>query len=1056
MSFFTRLTHKNKDRWHNDRIFRVLGETVSVAKAVVHEALDDDAAQVDDGKPSFRNPEPAEIKRSKEVAHSSEPAPSVTRTIILDGLGETPSFRNPYILDDEEVEQSGVKRESGPHGWGTGEVPYQHEPWFQGFGKNPRALAEKYEYRFNKFTADLKKEGWSDRQIADAMGITLKTLKARRAISSNLYHQAQIKTIDDILSTDPYISNNEIARRTGWADTTVGSLRKELSGIKDSRSSKQRRTTDALKSRVDEVGYVDVSEGSEYWMDATKSRLENAVEQLVQQGYVCQKISVQQQTNLERWTDTLVLAKPGETKESILAHKADIKPPVDVEEHEGTTLGLRYKPESIDSKRIMVRYAEEGGKERDGLIELRRGVEDISLGQSNYAQVRIAVDGTHYMKGVAVYSDDMPPGVDVIYNSKQNKGASKDDVYKPLKHKFDDKTQVDWDNPFGATVKEGVEGNGVRGGQRTYIGEDGKEHLSVINKINEEGDWLKWNSNNTLATQMLSKQTVELAKKQIDLSVSVAKSKLDEILALENPVMKRQYLLEYADKCERQAVDMQTVGLPRQGVKVIVPITDLKDNQIYAPGLPDGTSVVCIRYPHEGLFQIPSLTVNNKSKLGRKTLGAAPDAVGISAKTAEQMSGADFDGDTVLVIPNDGSIQSKRAIKDLVEFDAKVVYAGYPGMKRLDKHRGYDMMGQVSNLITDMTLQNAPLQEIVRAVKFANTIIDAHKHSLNWEQAESDLKIKELRAKYQPGNKSTTLIARAKGEHTILDREEGDYIVDPETGKKHRVLFDPETGDKIYRETGRTERKSKKVIDPETGEEHWETKVVPKKIKVENMAYTNDARTLISKGQFPMEVAYADYANQLKQIARDARKATLSITIDKKDPVAAKVYASEVASLKAKLIIAKKRAPIERMAQRYAGLVVEAKLREHPELKLKENEDELKRLRTQATSAARYRFSGKRKRDSFDVTPKEWEAIQAKAVSKTTLEEIMRYADESALKQYALPKQGKTLLKSQISTIKAMANKKTHGDFAYTQEEIADALGISATMVSKVLLGEVA
>ena len=54
-------------------------------------------------------------------------------------------------------------------------------------------------------------------------------------------------------------------------------------------------------------------------------------------------------------------------------------------------------PKSIDSDRIAIRYAEDGGRKRDGLIELRRGVDDISLGNSKYAQCRILVDGTHYL-----------------------------------------------------------------------------------------------------------------------------------------------------------------------------------------------------------------------------------------------------------------------------------------------------------------------------------------------------------------------------------------------------------------------------------------------------------------------------------------------------------------------------------------------------------------------------------------------------------------------------------------------------------------------------------
>jgi hypothetical protein len=67
----------------------------------------------------------------------------------------------------------------------------------------------------------------------------------------------------------------------------------------------------------------------------------------------------------------------------------------------------------------------------------------ISLGRSSYAQVRISVDGTHYLKGMAVYKDDLPAGTDLVFNTNKSKvGNSKHDVMK----KQDD----DPERPFGA------------------------------------------------------------------------------------------------------------------------------------------------------------------------------------------------------------------------------------------------------------------------------------------------------------------------------------------------------------------------------------------------------------------------------------------------------------------------------------------------------------------------------------------------------------------------------------------------------------------------------
>ena len=79
----------------------------------------------------------------------------------------------------------------------------------------------------------------------------------------------------------------------------------------------------------------------------------------------------------------------------------------------------------------------------DGIIQLRRGVKDLSLGDAKYSQVRILVDGDKYLKGMAVYSDNMPDGIDVIFNSNK---TSIEKALKPIK--TDDPM-----NPFGSLIK---------------------------------------------------------------------------------------------------------------------------------------------------------------------------------------------------------------------------------------------------------------------------------------------------------------------------------------------------------------------------------------------------------------------------------------------------------------------------------------------------------------------------------------------------------------------------------------------------------------------------
>ena len=111
----------------------------------------------------------------------------------------------------------------------------------------------------------------------------------------------------------------------------------------------------------------------------------------------------------------------------------------------GVTFNELKKPTSIDSKRISICYGDEGGLNKDGVIEIRRGVPDLDLGNSHYAQVRILVDGTHYLKGMAMYSDDIPDGVDIVFNTNKKSGTDKMNVLKPIKD--------DPENPFGALIK---------------------------------------------------------------------------------------------------------------------------------------------------------------------------------------------------------------------------------------------------------------------------------------------------------------------------------------------------------------------------------------------------------------------------------------------------------------------------------------------------------------------------------------------------------------------------------------------------------------------------
>ena len=905
---------------------------------------------------------------------------------------------------------------SGRYPWGSGENPNQHPKTFldhvnsmrkeglsdseiaKGLGMTQHEFNNKYFYEDVKAK---RQRGMTDKQIAEEKDISIRELKSKYSIAFTENRQGHISEAHRL--QEQGLNKKQIADRFGVNESTVrGWLAEGASDHQNITLS----TVDILKKEVSKSKYVDVGSGVAESMGITPTRLDTAVQYLVDNGYEKHKLQIPQVGTVDQMTTMKVLCAPGTTWKELRDHRNEIgiinarfNSP-----NGRSPLGLE-PVKSISSKRIQVAYLEDGGIHKDGVIELRRGVEGLSLGNANYAQVRIGVDGTHFLKGMAIYSDNLPPGVDIRFNTNKSKYdpniKSKLDVFKPMK--TDKNGKVIEDNPFGATIKVG--------GQKGYL-----------NIVREEGDWSTWRK--TIASQFLSKQPLNLAKDQLNLTREIRKQELDEINALTNPIIKKHLLDQFADACDRDAVHLKAAAMSRQSSRVILPLDTIKPNQIYAPGYKDGEKVVLIRYPHGGTFEIPSLTVNNRNREGNKLFPAAQDAVGIHHSVAERLSGADFDGDTVLVIPNNKKrIVSTSHLKDLEGFDPKTAYPYKKGIKVMPDHgpNGTQMqMGKISNLITDMTLRGASEEQIARAVKHSMVVIDANKHKLDYEQSEKDNNIAELRRLYQ----SKTDSARAGGASTLISRAKSPvYIPHREVVKGERGI-NPETGERIFKETGKTRKDG-----------------TPKQTKTTQMANTSDAMTLVSKQRMPMEILYANHANQMKALANEARKGILST----KDPVISKqaqaTYSSEVASLKRKVSDAVQHQPYERKAQVLANHTVSLMVVENPTM----TKEDRKKAKAQAIVEMRYRLGGKK--PSVTITDREWEAIQAGAVSKTTLKQVVRYADQDALKQRALPKEYKGLTSSKVQLAKVM---KSNG---YTMEEIAARFGVSKSTVSKAING---
>ena len=912
----------------------------------------------------------------------------------------------------DELLHYGMPRRSGRYPWGSGKDPYQHSG------------------DFLSRVEELTKKGMSEKDIADSMGLTTSQLRIQKSLAKDERRTIEVDTAKGL--REKGYSLNEIAKMMGYKnDSSVRSLLNEQS---ESRMKEAMNTAKFLKKQVDEKGMIDVGVGVERELGISKEKLKTALYILEMEGYNTFGGGVPQVNNPGKQTNIKVLCPPdtpfktitdkngNEKKVSSAIYDYDkVHSITEYTSHDsGKTFDTFKYPSSMDSKRLAIRYAEDGGIQKDGLVEIRRGVADLDLGGSHYAQVRIMVDGTHYIKGMAVYSDDLPPGVDVMFNTNKTKDKSKLEVLKPIKE--------DPDNPFGSLIKAG--------GQSYYTDKNGERKLSLINKRAEEGDWGDWADK--LPAQFLSKQSKQLAQRQLRLAAADKKAEFDEIMSLTNPTVKKALLKSFSDDCDSAAVHLHAAALPRQKYQVILPVPTLKDNEIYAPNYNDGEKVALIRYPHGGIFEIPILTVNNKHKDSMKMIGPnAKDAVCINSNVAERLSGADFDGDTVQVIPTNSKVKinTKPPLKALEGFDPKMEYPERPGMKYMKtgkKDNTQNEMGKISNLITDMTLLGASDDELARAVRHSMVVIDAAKHKLDYKKSEADNNIKALKKKYQghidpeTGRYSEgtgTIVSRAKGQQSVL-RRQGSPIIDPETGKQTWKVADNVTYEK-------------KMINKRTGKEY--TKTITKTQKSTKMMETDDAYTLVSDSRNPIELVYADYANQMKALANQARKEMVTTPDIPYNPEAKARYQKEAASLQAKVNVALKNAPRERQAQTMANAILQAKIKDNPDMTKKEK----KKAGQQALDKMRMKVGAKK--EPVKITEQEWEAIQAGAISPSKLKTIINNADLDTLRQMAMPRSTKQLSQSKINHI---ATLKASG---YTNAQIAQKLGVSTSTVSKYL-----
>lgn len=1018
-----------------------------------------------------------------------------------------------YVLDELDYishegrahDENPPGRGSGRYPWGTGQRLHQHD-W------------EVYD-RILKYKA----QGMNEKQIAETMGFTsTNQLRAVKQMSTNvvkrdkqLTAQYYVHTINP--DTGKVYTPTEIGRIMGVNESTVRSIL----ASDTTKNTKIFEAADTLEKAVKAKKYIDVGQGVELELGLSPDSLNTTLEVLKQKGYTVGTVDVKQITNPNQMTTYRVLADKGITEKDIKSHKYDIKTVSELTALDERIVDPNHpskfmKPNFISLDKVYIKYPDEGGDERDGEIMIKahkdengRYIPDnpaLRLGNARDAQVRIAVDtpdGPYYAKGMAIYSENVPEGYDILVNSVK----LREHGYKKSLKEFKDSET----NPFGSTVVQ----TWMKDNDGNYIlDKNGDKQVSAINVVgstpgdmHQEGVWSTWNRNTP--AQFLGKQGYQLSKQQLQLKIKQAEDELADVMNYNNPTIKKKILIDIADQFDGDAVSLKAAPIAGQEVKVILPVPSLKDNECYCPSLPDGTTVALIRYPHAGPFEIPICKVNNRSKTGKEELQNIGDAIGINKNVASKLSGADFDGDVATVIPMTRKnangefemvtkIKSANTLPGLENYDTGIYGLDNPrfaDMKDKNGNPTYPLirntkqrstqMGIASNLITDMYARGCDNEEeLSRAVRFSMVIIDAYKHKLNYKAAYKDYGIEELKKKYQrrpseDGEEkyggASSLLSRSKSKIDVPARSLA-YNIDPVTGEK--IYRDPKYTTKAIREkvkveapddyvNPRTGRKSKYMIDPETGKqiiatvdgkivkdkdgtyhynrgsgkELWETKgYEPRTQKSTQMAEAKDARALLSDNPNEVERLYADYANHMKVLANRARLASLNVKEEKADPKMRQLYSEEVESLNAKLVKAKANSVRERQANLIASSRMNAAYNDNPDM----DGDEKKKLRGTLIKDARYETGAYKDRVKF--TDREWEAIQNHAISPSMLEDLLKNADQDDYLSRAMPKQDR-IGSAKRSRIKAMSKA------GFTFEEIAKQCGVSVSSINKVLNG---
>lgn len=177
------------------------------------------------------------------------------------------------IIEEEKyLMHYGILRKSGRYPWGSGGNVDQRSKTFLDYIQELRV-----------------KFGWGDVEIAKSVGMSTTELRAAKTIARNQQKAAQIAFAQRL--KDKGSSNVAIGQRMGLNESSVRAL---LAPGAQDKIDVLTTTANKLRSRVDDVTFLDVGSGVENYMGVSKERKDTAIAMLTEEGYTVHYVKVRQ------------------------------------------------------------------------------------------------------------------------------------------------------------------------------------------------------------------------------------------------------------------------------------------------------------------------------------------------------------------------------------------------------------------------------------------------------------------------------------------------------------------------------------------------------------------------------------------------------------------------------------------------------------------------------------------------------------------------------------------------------------------------------------------